>query len=923
MISGLLVDGNLNAANADPNQSRSHTQNGVTEHKATAQDVQALKNYIGTYEENKNYNQIINGHGTGLQPPTEQEWAEIAADSEVIENVALADNPPASVDQSTTVYFPPIGSQGALGSCVAWSVGYYTKTFQEAQEHNWGVSAAKWQNMVPSPEYQSKIMSPEFIYNLCNNGVDSGLNYANTISLLCNIGCCTWDKMPYNQSDYVSWPTEEAWTQAALYRGDKNGIQYLYVYTDQGIGSLKSWVASGHLATISIDAGQYNKLSSSDVWTSTMYVNPKTNHANTIVGYDDSISYVENGTTKTGAFKVANSWGVGGWEQVPDGFYWISYEAMKQAVTYCMCYNDMTDYKPELLAAFSINHPIRSECTIQIGIGNPVNTSVVKSFNQYVSGGNHPFCANKIVMDITEFKTLVSDENKQTYFISVYDSTGTSATGTINSFSINGVSSSSVPCSTVNGKSVYVNVSLSPSPPPVPPAQTLSWADKNWTIITGSWNVTNGRLYGTDGDHALISADNIVAANYAVTVNTIVNSGAESSLVLRYVDRNNFYYIGIGCWGHQYSIGRMLNGIDTELAGSGASWNTIQTGVTYNLKAVADGSTLTLIVNGTPVIQATDGSIGLGGFGVRTYGSSIQVLDIAVSTPPPTPPLPTPTPPIVWAGKTWTVSSGTWSTSNNRLLGSGSAVALITADNTAYTDYGIAVTSIVTAGQESGVVLRYIDDNNFYWMGIGCWGHQYSISRMQNGVATELSGQGSAASTQTGANYNLKALAVGNTLTLYVNDAQVLQTTDSSLGYGRFGIRTYGSSIQALDATLTPPPTPTPTEPPITPTPAPIVTNTPTNQPTTNPAPTSTPAVTSPTSQPTKQPTQTESPTATAAPTVTPSATPADERSTASTYSITAIVITAIVAATVIVSLIVVYRSRNHPSDIPKGGLQV
>jgi hypothetical protein len=58
--------------------------------------------------------------------------------------------------------------------------------------------------------------------------------------------------------------------------------------SDSGLESLKNWVASGNLATISVDANQYSNLTSNDVWTLDTYVNPSENHANTVVGYDDN-----------------------------------------------------------------------------------------------------------------------------------------------------------------------------------------------------------------------------------------------------------------------------------------------------------------------------------------------------------------------------------------------------------------------------------------------------------------------------------------------------------------------------------------------------------------------------------------------------------------------------------------------------------
>ena len=185
--------------------------------------------------------------------------------------------------------------------------------------------------------------------------------------------------------------------------------------------------------------------------------------------------------------------------------------------------------------------------------------------------------------------------------------------------------------------------SPSPTPTPAPsstppptstpsptPTSTSFWADKNWTIVNGTWNVTNNILFGSSSAEALIIADNTTQTNYAVTLNTTINAGFaknESSIVIRYVDANNFYWMGVGCWGHQYSIDRMLNGVATEIASYGLE-SDVQQGVMYTLNAVAEGNMLTLCVNGTQVLQITDNSFATGAFGIRTFNSSIQALSI-------------------------------------------------------------------------------------------------------------------------------------------------------------------------------------------------------------------------------------------------------------------------------------------------------
>ena len=395
----------------------------IVEHRITTLELRKLKREIGVWEEGGNYDQIINGYGTGLRPPTEDGWAEIANKTYMVERVLLNGviQSPTSVDQTVKPWFPPIGDQGREGSCVGWAVGYYLKTFQEAKEHGWDLSGAKWEGGYPTPAYQDRIFSPDFIYHLINGGVDGGSVLSDAINLVCAIGASSWERMPYDPADSTSWPSENAWREAPLYRGNSSGYEYLVLNTDDGLISLKNFLASGHLALISVDAYQYSNLTSEDFWTLDNYVNISTNHANTIVGYNDDIKYLEQGEWRYGAFKIANSWGEGGWENITDGCYWISYEAMKQRVEHCTFCRDRTDYRPELVSSFRIDHLKRGECEILIGMGTHNNPATTKSFSDLTDGGSHPFCSNNIVFDITEFKDVVPNVINQSFFMEIYD----------------------------------------------------------------------------------------------------------------------------------------------------------------------------------------------------------------------------------------------------------------------------------------------------------------------------------------------------------------------------------------------------------------------------------------------------------------------------------------------------------------------
>ncbi len=108
--------------------------------------------------------------------------------------------------------------------------------------------------------------------------------------------------MPYNDLESVSWPSEEAWREAARYRGrevgnhyfDYNTCGYFIIRDDSDINLLKSLIASGYCASVSINAdenGLYNLLDIHDVADNSSAAKMGTNHAQTIVGYKEGSAW--------------------------------------------------------------------------------------------------------------------------------------------------------------------------------------------------------------------------------------------------------------------------------------------------------------------------------------------------------------------------------------------------------------------------------------------------------------------------------------------------------------------------------------------------------------------------------------------------------------------------------------------------------
>ena len=259
-------------------------------------EFESLKLLVGTREPGKSYNQIIHGFGTGLAPPSADQWESLRKTMRTVDYIELPKSKALlgqGVDLSKDKAFPPIGNQARLGSCVAFSTAYYCRTFQEAKEHGWDLSISSWSNGQPS-DSRDRIMSPAFLYNIINGGKDNGSSYLEAHKTLGEIGCASWETMPYdgyNTDSYAFWPEESAWREAPLYRSsfDQSSGGYLcalIVDTDLELEILCQLLDSGIPMSISVDANLYDGLTADDEWNEDNYIDPQTNHANTIVGYE-------------------------------------------------------------------------------------------------------------------------------------------------------------------------------------------------------------------------------------------------------------------------------------------------------------------------------------------------------------------------------------------------------------------------------------------------------------------------------------------------------------------------------------------------------------------------------------------------------------------------------------------------------------
>ncbi|MDQ1280439.1 MAG: hypothetical protein QG670_1702 [Thermoproteota archaeon] len=82
-----------------------------------------------------------------------------------------------------------------------------------------------------------------------------------------------------------------------------------------------------------------------------------------------------------------------------------------------------------------------------------------------------------------------------------------------------------------------------------------------------------------------------------ITASCLVSSGGEASLVVRYTDSANFYWLGLGLYNHKYSIAEVVDGVYEELNSTGLDTE-VELGKGYTVTVVTVCSSLNCLLMG-------------------------------------------------------------------------------------------------------------------------------------------------------------------------------------------------------------------------------------------------------------------------------------------------------------------------------------
>jgi hypothetical protein len=153
----------------------------------------------------------------------------------------------------------------------------------------------------------------------------------------------------------------------------------------------------------------------------------------------------------------------------------------------------------------------------------------------------------------------------------------------------------------------------------------------------------------------------------------------------------------------------------------------------------------------------------------------------------------------------WTASSGTWSVTHdgtNVYRQSQSLVEGLTiADSTAAADSIISarikMTEEGSGSTGSGIVFRYVDADNYYWLNLRRANNQLRLLKKVAGTWSQVTAVTLPQSLDTW--YTLKVEAAGSTIRGYVDGVQHISAQDTSLASGKAGFRTYNTSTNIDD----------------------------------------------------------------------------------------------------------------------------
>jgi C1A family cysteine protease len=504
------------------------------------------------------------------------ELAPLGAEAQVTGIDANATAPgalPAYIDNSTLSCFPPIRSQGSLGSCAQFSSVYYTMTYMTALARNWNAKSGG----------DSYRFSPKWTYNMVNGGENVGSWHYDAYAIAQKHGLATWADFPYD-ADYRAWclnPT--AWRNALYVRADQTG-KVTGLAADTGLTQLKQFLVNGYILNFATYVnswvwhviGNDSATAADDAFAgkqSVISVNGTSGgHCMTIVGYNDDIWVDLNGdglvtANEKGALRIANSWGTG-WGEA--GFCWLSYQALRtrnpaSTSDGVFWYDEAcwvtarSSYQPQLIGEFTLNHLTRNQLAMSLGTSattaaTPTTTWYPSRILSYAGGawafnGLATAIDGTFCLDLTDL--LPNPATTRRYYLGMYDS-AVGNVATLKAFKLVDLAHGlEIPCAAVpqsaDGSQAYAYIDYNFGNGTLPPVAVVTATpvsgniplnvvfdgsasqDPDGTVASYAWNFGDG----TTGAGAICGHTYNQAGTFTATLTVTDNAGAQGAATVK------------------------------------------------------------------------------------------------------------------------------------------------------------------------------------------------------------------------------------------------------------------------------------------------------------------------------------------------------------------------------------------------------
>jgi hypothetical protein len=195
---------------------------------------------------------------------------------------------------------PPVGNQGYQGSCVAFTISYALKSYQEKKQYNW--------NFIENGNVRNdRICSPSFIFNtvkqLTNNyNCLEGIYFVEGFDILRNYGTAFSIDFPYTDANCSNQPDDQVIQKASVNKiSSFKGVNY------KNLSEIKYNLYVGNPVVLGVMLDDFFQPDGFDAFRDKRHytfipksiLNPSNYHAMLCVGYND----------KTNTFQILNSWG--------------------------------------------------------------------------------------------------------------------------------------------------------------------------------------------------------------------------------------------------------------------------------------------------------------------------------------------------------------------------------------------------------------------------------------------------------------------------------------------------------------------------------------------------------------------------------------------------------------------------------------